>query len=72
LNRRKTGRREERSKRRGCGGEEGTYLLHVFVEEVKDVVFLSFLPVTFDMVVPGPPRHWGVDREHIQRLLRSR
>lgn len=54
---------KEKGKRMLCsmvGDTESVYSLHLFhvlIEKVKNVPLLSLRPVTFDMVVPGAPRH---------------
>jgi len=38
-------------------GYAALYLLHVLIEQVENILFLAFLPVTFDMVIPRAPTY---------------
>lgn len=35
--------------------ESFLYLFHVLIEEVKNVLIVLLLPVTFHMIIPGAP-----------------
>lgn len=35
------------------------HLFHVLIEDVEDVHFFSFLPVTFYMIIPRAPAHYN-------------
>lgn len=47
------------------------YLFDVFIEDVKDVPLFFFLPVTFDVIVPGAPRPCGDNVQEVTDLQES-
>lgn len=43
------------------GAWKVTYLLYIFIEEVKNTVIIFCFPPSFYMVIPGTPKHWNIN-----------